>query len=391
MFGYRLLTKALASDGQLGNLTAESAAIVDDLSRDVYGLLGIPIDGTGIAEVVHAIEQATRSKTTFLVSTANLNFLVASQSDNSFRETLLSSDLCTPDGMPIVWLARILGIPIRARVAGSDLYEALKSKHAGLKVFFFGGDEGMAEKACQTLNAETCPMKCVGSLYPGFGTIDDMSTASVIDTINEADADFLAVALGAKKGQAWLYRNQNRLRAPVRIHLGAVINFQAGAINRAPLAMQRWGLEWLWRIKEEPHLWRRYWADGLILIRLLVGRVLPLVAIKKWHSITGRDAPLRIEADDAADLKSVTLNINGDATVEHVGTATFAFREALGAGQDIAINCAGMQFVDARFIGLLLMLDKQLKRKHRRLTFMKVPRRIEKIFRRSGFEFLLRS
>lgn len=381
------------ADGGLCAAAADLIGTADDFSREVYGLLGIPIDGINISDVARAIERATVTKVPLLISTANLNFLIASRSDHTFRESLLASDLCTPDGMSVVWLAWILGVPIRTRVAGSDLYEALKSQHAlksGLKVFFFGGAQGIAEKACQALNAENGGMICVGSLYPGFGSIDDMSTMSIADIINGAGADFLAVALGAKKGQAWLFHNHDRLRVPIRIHLGAVINFQAGTIKRAPSAMQRWGLEWLWRIGEEPHLWRRYWADGLGLIQLALTRVIPLVAAAQWHAIAGGPQPLSVQIEEAADLKSVTLNVNGDATAVYVETAIPTFRKALGAGRDVVINCAGMQFVDARFIGLLLMLDKQLKRKHRRVTFMKVPRRIERILRLSGFEFLLR-
>lgn len=366
---------------------------IDDLSRHVYGLLGIPLDATNIIEVIRKIEQAATERFPFLISTANINFLITSQSDQMFRTSLMLSDLCTADGMPIVWLAKLLGIPIASRVAGSDIFEALKHQYnlaTRLKIFFFGGEESAAKTACERLNAESFRLKCVGSSYPGFGSVEEMSASSTIAIINDSSADLLAVALGAKKGQAWLCLNHDRLQVPIRVHLGAVINFQAGSIKRAPATMQRWGLEWLWRIGEEPHLWRRYWADGLGLIQLAFTRVIPLVAAAQWHAIAGGPQPLSVQTEETADLKSVTLNINGDATAVYVETAIPAFRKALDAGRDVVINCAGMQFVDARFIGLLLMLDKQLKRKHRRLTFMKVPRRIERILRLSGFEFLLR-
>ena len=86
-------------------------------------------------------------------------------------------------------------------------------------------------------------------------------------------ADFLAVSLGAKKGQLWLHRNHQRLTVPVRAHLGVTVNFQAGTVKRAPPRLRAWGLEWLWRIKEEPHLWRRYAHDGWVLLGLIFTRV----------------------------------------------------------------------------------------------------------------------
>src|SRR5207244_10946213 len=104
-----------------------------------------------------------------------------------------------------------------------------------------------------------------GVLDPGFGSVEEMSRDHIIDKVNAGAADFLAVSLGAKKGQLWLHRNHQRLTIPVRAHLGVTVNFQAGTVKRAPLRLRAWGLEWLWRIKEEPHLWRRYAHDGRVL------------------------------------------------------------------------------------------------------------------------------
>src|SRR5262249_60148195 len=84
----------------------------------------------------------------------------------------------------------------------------------------------------------------------------------VMDGVNASGGVFLLVALGSRKGQIWLLRNHDRLQIPVRAHLGATLHFAAGTIRRAPAIVAKLGLEWLWRIKEEPHLWRRYWRDG---------------------------------------------------------------------------------------------------------------------------------
>src|SRR5271166_2722165 len=103
-------------------------AVADDLSRDVYCVAGMPIDAIEMRAVLKKIDEATAKRRPFLISTPNLNYLVNSQADVEFRESLLTSDLCPADGMPIVWIARLLGAPIQRRIAGSDIFAALKAR-----------------------------------------------------------------------------------------------------------------------------------------------------------------------------------------------------------------------------------------------------------------------
>jgi len=218
----------------------------DPLLRDVYCILGLPIDVIEMPAVFRQIDVAIANATPFLISTANVNFLVLSQFDRNFAESLLLSDVCTADGMPIVWIARLLGIPLKHRVAGSDMFEALKSEQRlsrPLKLFLFGGADGAAATAASALN-ETPDrvVQCVGWISPGFGTIDEMSTDDIIEKINASAADFLVVSLGARKGHLWLQRNHHQIRIPVRTHLGAVMNFEAGAVRRAPQSLRKYGL-----------------------------------------------------------------------------------------------------------------------------------------------------
>ena len=235
--------------------------------------MGLPFDAITLQEAVVKVREAALQQTPLFISTPNLNFLVASQTDMAFRNSVVHSDLSLADGMPIIWLAKLVKAPITERVAGSSLFEALRYQplrpgKPPLRVFFFGGPEGVAERAHQAVNRDSGSMQSVGFYSPGFGSLNDMSTPEVLAHINASCADFVVVSLGAKKGQAWIEFNRNRLTAPVVSHLGAVVNFVAGNIQRAPLWMQRLGLEWAWRIKEEPNLWIRYMKDGLGLLRL---------------------------------------------------------------------------------------------------------------------------
>ncbi len=162
---------------------------MDDLSREVFGVLGLTLDALTFSALMRSIETASSIVTPFFISTPNVNFLVTSRRNVAFRESLLRSDRCIADGMPLIWIARLLGIPIRERITGADLFNTLKLEKRGtrrLRVFLFGGADGIAEKVSKNLNALSPGMECVGVLNPGFGTIEDMSTNQVINAINSS-------------------------------------------------------------------------------------------------------------------------------------------------------------------------------------------------------------
>ena len=368
-----------------------SFALPDDLSREVYCILGMPVDAIGMHAALRRIESAAAGRTPFLISTPNLNFLVNSQLDRDFRESLILSDLCTADGMPIIWIAWLTGIPIKNRIAGSDIFDALKAEHSTahpLKIFLFGGAEGVAAAASRALNGQPSGLYCVGSLYPGFCSAEEMSRDDIIDNINSSGADFLVASLGAQKGQLWLQRNHHRLLIPVRAHLGASLNFQAGTVRRAPPIMRKFGLEWLWRIKEEPYLWRRYWNDGSVLLRLLFTRVLPLAFWTWWLRLKYERRGEDLIITQAYGHESVTVSLSGPANARHVDKAIPAFREAIATKKRITLDFSNTRTIDARFLGLLLMLKKKLKSTGATLIFVGLSPGLERIFRLNRLDFM---
>jgi N-acetylglucosaminyldiphosphoundecaprenol N-acetyl-beta-D-mannosaminyltransferase len=226
-------------------------------------------------------------------------------------------------------------------------------------------------------------------MYPGYCSVDELSKDHIIDAINASKAQLLVVALGAAKGQAWLKLNHRRLQVPVRAHLGAVINYQAGSVRRAPPLLRRMGCEWLWRIKEESHLWRRYWKDGRALLGLLLTRVLPLAARLRWHRLTtARNTQLVVRT--LQDDQSVTLHLSGHATAPHAAQATVYFRNAANLRKDLmVIDLSGLTFIDARFFGLLLMVRKRLAADGATLQFSGASRKIAKLFSLNELRYLL--
>lgn len=362
----------------------------DDLSRSVFGIFGIPIDAVGMNDLLRKIEYAATRRDPFFISTPNLNFVVQSLFDSQFRESLLRSDLCVVDGAPIVWAARVMRIPIGERVAGSDIFDALKSLPQRIRGFLFGGQPGVAAAAATSLNAHNAGMYCTGALCPGFGSVDDMSDDRTIGEINASDAQFLIASLGAAKGQAWLLRNHERLTVPIRAHLGAAINFQGGLLRRAPPLVRRSGLEWLWRIKEEPKLWTRYLKDGCIFLLLLIFTLLPCILIDRFRSLIPSEASgRRLWGNVTNNGRCAYVTLGGVATIENIEKIQQLLRAAASFKSDITVDLSEVTQIDARFIGICLMLRKQLGRRDGRLRLVNVTNSVDFYFRLNRFGFLL--
>ena len=366
----------------------EASTASDDLARDVYGLLGISLDAVNFPDLLHSVEEAVAHASPFLISTPNVNFLINSQENSEFRESILQSDMCLADGMPLIWIAKLLHVPINERIAGSDLFGRLKSaasRSRPIRIFLLGGADGVAESVRNKLNAERCGLECVGVLNPGFGTIEEMSTAPIIGAINASRPDLLAVFFGAQKAQTWLMHNHHRLQASVRAQFGATINFEAGTVKRAPPFMRSTGFEWLWRIKEEPYLWRRYWSDGRALLKLMLTCVLPLMidARLRQHKPNGLSIKLQEEPN------TCIVHVAGDAVAQNVDQAISHFRNALNGRKQLVVDLSEVRSIDSRMFGLFLMVKKTLASRGMRLGFVGASAELRRTFRLNRFEFLL--
>ncbi|KAF0162144.1 MAG: N-acetylglucosaminyldiphosphoundecaprenol [Rhodocyclaceae bacterium] len=360
-----------------------------DFERKVHCLLGLPFDAVDTAAALQRIRRAAAGGNACFFSTPNLNFLVTCLDDAAFRDSIIHSDLSVADGMPLVWMARLLGIPLRERVAGSGLFEALRADASRpLSVYLFGAPPGVAEQACLRLNAKAQGLRCVGFECPGFGSVEDMSTDAIIGRINASGADFLVVSLGARKGQAWIERNRARIVVPVISHLGAVVNFVAGTVSRAPPWMQRTGLEWLWRIKEEPDLWRRYFGDGLALLRLLATRVLPYALYLKRHRPapgSKSDAEIEVSQHDGTPV----LRLHGAWGNDQLDPLRREFTAAVATGGEVRLDMERVSYIDSAFVGLVLLLHGGLSQSGLRLIVVATSPAVRRVFRFCCAEFVL--
>lgn len=333
------------------------------MNRKVFCLLGLPIDIVSMRETVDAVRAAIREQRRLFVSTPNLNFLIACQADEAFRRSVIESDLSVADGMPLVWMSRMLGIPLPERVTGSGLFESLRGNppppgDTPIRVFIFGGPPGAAQAAGERINAHSPGMRCVGYETPGFGSVADMSGDDLMQRIEQSGADFLLVALSAQKAQAWIMHNRARLTVPVICNMGAVVNFEAGTVRRAPLWLQRTGLEWVWRIREEPMLWRRYWRDGKACLRLAFLQLLPYVLWLRLHRPAPSAQPVIQYRHDAQGSHVAIVGSVPDSIPQ-------ALREsidrALAREGDLTIDLTALTYLGPCFAGEMLTLESRLK------------------------------
>ncbi len=351
----------------------------DPFARDVWAILGMPIDNLSVDEAASVIEDAVRRGRRLSFVTPNVNWLVRALKQPDAMAQIVNADLSLADGAPIVWLARKLGMPLKQRCSGADVFECLRRDTGPnalpIKVFFFGGRDGAAEAACAALAAEGGRMVPVGWHNPGFGDVSAMSSADVLAKINAAEPDFIVVALGAAKGQAWIERNLDGLDAPVLAHLGAVVDFVAGTIRRAPSFVSRMGLEWIWRIVAEPALWRRYWTDGKALLAFSVGR---LRVLQRASRVARAPKTLQIEIDGHA------LHLSGAAVVAARGDLRRQFREIAACGGDVTLNLSNTDTIDAAAFGQIRMLEQVLTRRGAHLE-INSGARLAPAFEAAGF------
>lgn len=223
-------------------------------------------------EVVRLAARAAPS----MVVTPNADQIVNLEHDTGLQAAYACADLVVPDGMPVVWASRLLGAPAKERVTGSDLMPRLCGMAAqrGLKVFLLGGAEGVAARAAENL-ARTYPgLSVVGTLSPSRGfERDEAENAALVQAVRQSDAELVFVCLGSPKQEVWICRHLASFDKGVFLGVGAAIDFCAGTAKRAPRWMQRSGLEWFFRLVQEPRRLAGRYAKDLYFFVLVAREV----------------------------------------------------------------------------------------------------------------------
>lgn len=221
--------------------------------RERLDILGVPVDAITYESWLELIGKWVKGAGARHVCTVNPEFIMVAQRDPNFFNILNRAELCVPDGVGLLWAARRLGSPLPERVTGSDGLPIIAERAAqeGWKLFLLGAAPGVAEQTADVLRERYPGVKIVGT-YAGSPSVDEED--EIVARINASGADLLFVAYGAPMQDKWIARNLPRLRVAMAMGVGGAFDFIAGVVPRAPLWMQRAGLEWLFRLIRQP--WR---------------------------------------------------------------------------------------------------------------------------------------
>ncbi len=226
-------------------------------------ILGVPISIMDMSKAVDIIGSwiAAKEHRGRYVCVADAHNVMVAQHNAQHMKAMLGADAITPDGMPLVWVSWLRGIKETRRVSGPDLLPEVceRSCKTAWKHYFYGGADGVADRLAATLSAKYPGLQIVGTDCPPFRELSAEEKAAAIQRIKASGADIVWVGLGCPKQEAWMHDNVDQLGGVVLVGVGAAFDFLTGRVQRAPLWMQRSGLEWLHRLYSEPkRLWRRY-------------------------------------------------------------------------------------------------------------------------------------
>ena len=238
-------------------------------------LRGVEFNAIREEEAVAHILERSRHGCGGRVVTPNLHILRSCSINPEILALVQRAHLRLADGMPIVWASHVQGTPIPQRVTGSNLIYSLSeaAAGAGLSVFMLGGNPGMADAASKILTEQYPGLNVVGTSCPVFGFEKDPKTYNrVIEEVVEAQPDIVFVGLGCPKQERLMERISERMPQAWLLGIGYSFSFVAGEVPRAPLWMQKIGMEWLHRLSKEPRrLARRYLLEGIpFFARLLI-------------------------------------------------------------------------------------------------------------------------
>ncbi|HVC44311.1 MAG TPA: WecB/TagA/CpsF family glycosyltransferase [Candidatus Binataceae bacterium] len=224
-------------------------------------ILGVPIDAIDLPAAVNSIDGWITRRERHYVCVCNVHTVMECQGNEAIRQVYHQAGMVTPDGMPLVWVSRLMGFGGVGRVYGPDLTleTFARSLERGWSHFFYGGAPGVAEKLVARMTARFPGLKIAGIISPPFRPLTPQEDDADVRRINDSGADIVWVGIGAPRQEQWMASHRARLNAPVLIGIGAAFDFLSDTKRQAPRWMMRSGLEWLFRFACEPRrLWRRY-------------------------------------------------------------------------------------------------------------------------------------
>jgi len=240
-------------------------------------ILGVGVSAINMPIAVVTIEDWISRREPNYVCVTGVHGVMESRRDPELREIHNRAGLVTPDGMPLVWLARLMGYHGVERVYGPDLMLAVceRSVACGWRHFLYGGAPGVPELLGRKLGARFPGLEIAGMYSPPFRALSAAEDREATERINDSGADIVWVGLSTPKQEGWMAAHREALKAPVLIGCGAAFDFHAGIKAQAPRWVQRSGLEWLFRLLCEPRrLGPRYLVNNPLFIGLVIRQLI---------------------------------------------------------------------------------------------------------------------
>ncbi len=251
-------------------------------------ILGVRVDDVTYNEALERCASLVRTGRPQVVVTPNPEFVMLARRDPEFRRILNRAALAIPDGGGLLLAARLFGRPLREQVRGTDLCYGLveRAPREGWRVFLLGAGPGVAEEAACRLRQRVPGLEIAGTFAGNGAPEGDAETVAAVRRAGRCD--LLFVAYGAPKQEKWIDRNVAGLDVGLAIGVGGVLDFMSGRVRRAPKVVRDAGLDWLFRLLQQPRRWRRQ----VTTIPPFVALALAEAARRRWRGTSGRGTPV---------------------------------------------------------------------------------------------------
>jgi exopolysaccharide biosynthesis WecB/TagA/CpsF family protein/anti-anti-sigma factor len=349
--------------------------------RKTVGILGTPIDILDTAAVLERLEQFIHERRFHQVATANTDFLVNALTDPELRHILRNADLVVPDGMPVVWAARLTHSYLPERVTGADIVPALARVAAekGYRIFMLGGRPDIAQRARVRLETDYPDIQIVGCISPDIKSLVEANCDDLLEAIQCAQPDVLLVAFGNPKQEKWIHLYRDQLQhVPVCIGVGGTFDFLAGETPRAPAWMQRRGLEWAFRLMHEPRrLWKRYVRDMVHFARFI---------FRQWWALRRTRFATESDFHEVPINDCMVVSLIGDFGARLMDRFQATADKAFNAQKHLVLDFHNVTSFDGEGLGTLLNLPKRAAFQECEVRLVNLPPTIDKALRRSQMQ-----
>lgn len=350
-------------------------------NRKSVAVLGVPFDNLTIREALDAMEKQIEERGFHQVATANVDFVVHAMRDPELQDVLCSCDLIVPDGMPIVWASRLLGTGLKERVSGIDLIPGLAELAARRRygLYLLGASEDSSRRATEVLQVRFPSLRIVGRDCPPNTPLTEMDHEAILRRIEMAEPDVLLVAMGHPKQEQWLAMHRHRLKVPLCMGVGASLDFLAGAVARAPVWMQRNGLEWLYRTLQEPRrLSRRYLTDAVGLARHLPAQLLAFVMQPR--------RPLASVLDQRQQGNATVVSVVGDLHTGLLLELEATLSQAVEEGSHLVFDMTAAGYLGLDTVACLVHSARAMRRKGLQFWLAAIPAHTARVFGAAGMK-----